>query len=250
MQRKKISTDLIKALAVTTQLTNSVLEEDAARVMLADLSVYPEPKVLEALARCRRELKPGWFCLAEVIKRISDGHPGPEEAWSIAYRSADESDTVVLSQVMQAALAAVRPLMADGDMVAARMAFKEAYTESLEYARLHRIEPEWFVSLGTDPTKRAAALVEAEAAGRITQAKRLELSPPDQLEDARAIAGQPRLSYSGSGKSVAEHVASIKRRLEIPVADETSSPTQHADTAALKAESQRRVSEYLQGEQS
>ena len=87
---------VLKAIAVTAQLTSTELSEAALEVFEADLSGYSEEQILAALTRCRRELS-GRLTVSAVIDRIScaGGHPTANEAWGIVMASADESDTVI-----------------------------------------------------------------------------------------------------------------------------------------------------------
>src|SRR5438270_13827149 len=86
---------ILEALGVVCELTSTKLSEAATRVFANDLARYPEAQVLGALARCRREVK-GRLTLAEVVSRLEDGRPGPEQAWAqIMHALADERITVV-----------------------------------------------------------------------------------------------------------------------------------------------------------
>ena len=78
----KPSSKLNEAIAVTAELTGTVLSKVAAQVMAEDLARYPEAQVMGALTRCRRELK-GRLTIADVISRLDDGRPGVEEAWAM-----------------------------------------------------------------------------------------------------------------------------------------------------------------------
>jgi len=157
--------ELIKAIAVTAELTQTALSPAAARVMAMDLSPYPEAQVFGALEACRLELK-GKLTTADVLSRLADGRPGPEEAWSIVASSlTDESVTVVRTDEMVEAFGAALPL-AD-DPIAARMAFKEVYARALLAARRGRLPIKWQVSLGHSASGRASVLLDAVEKGRI-----------------------------------------------------------------------------------
>ena len=157
--------ELIQAIAVTGELTGTNLSEAAARMMLADLACYETGSVIAALSRCRRELK-GRMTLAEIINRIDDGRPGPEEAWAMLPR--DEYKTIVWTDEMAQAWGVALPLLNDGDEVAARMAFKESYTKIVADARNDRKDPVWSASLGHDQRGRESALVDAVQKSRLT----------------------------------------------------------------------------------
>lgn len=151
----------LKAMAILTQIYGRQFSTEEAReisqIYFDDLSIYPENQVLEALQRCRRELRT-FPTIADVIQRIDDGRPGVEEAWS--QLPASESDTVVWTDEMRIAYAASSRIMQrDGDEVAARMAFKETYLKAVLEARTARKPVKWSASLGHDPEQRKRALL-------------------------------------------------------------------------------------------
>lgn len=155
---------LLQALAVTTELTATDLSNAAKRAMIDDLALYPEPQVLAALTRCRRELR-GRLTVADIVARLEDGRPGPEEAWAMMPQN--EAQTVVWSDEMSRAWSVAASLMAAGDEVAARMAFRESYVRELAEARAQHRPVRWSASLGHDPRAREAALIDAIDRGRI-----------------------------------------------------------------------------------
>lgn len=176
---------LIKAVVATAQVMGTELSEDAARMFCQDLSDYHEPSVLEALTRCRREVK-GKLTLADVVARIDDGRPGPNEAWAMIPKS--EADTVVWSDEMRSAYAAASPLM--HDEVAARMAFIETYQREVTKARAEKRPPKWTPSLGWDATGREHVLRNAVEKGRLTVKHALVLLPNGTFEEMEKL---PRL---------------------------------------------------------
>jgi hypothetical protein len=128
---------------------------------------------------------------AEVIALIDKMHPdgrvGVEEAWAMIPR--DEYRTVVMSQEMAEALKFAQPLLNEGDQIAARMAFKEAYTHLVDENRRLGVAVKWFASLGQDPLQRDSAIKEAVRLGRLgsDHANRLlpSLIEPDPQNNAR-----------------------------------------------------------------
>lgn len=154
---------LLEAIAVTAELTGTTLSEPAAKVMAADLARYPEPQLLEALTRCRRELR-GRLTIADVIGRLDDGRPGPEEAWAMIPN--DEAGTVVWTVEMAQAYGVA---CGADDRIQARMAFLEAYRDRVRRARDDGTPVKWTVSLGHDPLQREQAISQAVEAGRITE---------------------------------------------------------------------------------
>lgn len=162
----RASEELLKAIAVTAELTDTRLSEAAARVMASDLAAYPEPSVLKALTRCRRELK-GRLTIADVLTRIDDGRPGPEEAWAMIPH--DEASSLVWTEEMATAFGVAKSLIAEGEKIPARMAFLERYKTLVREARDQGKPVRWTPSLGHDSAGREAVLIEAQRLGRLTQ---------------------------------------------------------------------------------
>lgn len=165
---------LLEAIAVTAELTGTELSAPAAKVMADDLAQYPERQVLMALVRCRRELR-SRLTIADVVARLDDGRPGPEEAWAAIPK--DEHASTVWTDEMRVAFGASAPLIAAGDLVAARMAFLEVYRAELARARSEGRPVRWEISLGWDPRHREAILDEAVRLGRITAEHAARLLP-------------------------------------------------------------------------
>lgn len=178
--------ELLQAIAVTAELTNTQLSEPAARVMAADLSAYPESQVMKALTRCRRELK-GRLTIADVITRLDDGRPGVEEAWAMIPR--DEAATVVWTDEMAKAWGVARPLLEMGEDVAARMAFKEHYGAAVQRARDERKPVCWMASLGHDAHGRASALLAAVQEGKLLAEQVTHLLPYHDSPETLALLG-------------------------------------------------------------
>ena len=157
--------DLIDGLAVTAELTGTELSKAAVKVMAMDLAVYPLAQVLGALTRCRRELK-SRLTIAAIIERLDDGRPGPNEAWAMIPQ--DESGSVVWTEEMAEAFGVAAPLLHEGQTIAARSAFMEAYQARVATARNERRHARWSPSLGHDPAGRETALLAAIEKGRLT----------------------------------------------------------------------------------
>lgn len=162
---KTASERVLQAVAVTAELTGTMLSEAAARVLCGDLAEFPEEQILGALSRCRKELR-GRLTVAEIISRIDDGRPGAEEAWAY-HVPKNESATVVWTEEIRAAWAIAYPLLKENDEIPARMAFKERYTAEVMKARdAHRVV-QWTATLGHDPHQREGALLDAAEQGRL-----------------------------------------------------------------------------------
>lgn len=180
------SVAVLEALAVTAELLSMTLSPAAARALAMDLDGIPEHAILAALVRCRRELRPGSFCVAAVLQRIEDGRPGVEQAWAMLPQG--ESQTVVWTDEMVLAWGVAKPLLDDGERVAARMAFKEAYTDLVARNRDSRIPARWSASIGTDKAEAERVISEAVQAGKLP-APYAALLLPYQAPPAPSIAG-------------------------------------------------------------
>ncbi|MES2488531.1 MAG: hypothetical protein V4607_01980 [Pseudomonadota bacterium] len=181
-----LSRRVIEALAVTAEICGGEISDAAAKVMLMDLSAYPEQAVLAALQRLRREHS-GRLVLAAIIARIDDGRPGVEVAWAMVPRT--EYDTAVLTQEALIALSQAQPLLNRGDEIGARMAFKEAYNSAMVKARAEQKPVQWQVSLGFDAPGRPGPLAEAVRYGRISIAEAENSVHGEHLREMLSLAG-------------------------------------------------------------
>lgn len=170
---------LMSSIGATAEIMGTKLQPAAITLMVEDLSEYPCSSVLAALKRCRREMS-GRLTLAAIIERINsaDGFPGADEAWSLASRG--EGDTVIINEQIGEAMQIAAPLLKDGDSIAARMAFREAYTRIVADARANHIKPKWFVSLGHDKQGRSQPIADAVRAGKLELNHALGLLSPDE----------------------------------------------------------------------
>lgn len=188
--------NILKAVAVTAELTGAELSEAALRVMAGDLGAYPEAAVIRALDRCRKELK-SRLTLAAVLERIEeqDGRPGADEAWAIALGALDEAETVVWTDEMAEAFAVARPVLEARDKVGARVAFRDAYERLVREGRESGKGCKWVASIGHDATRREAALIQAVQRGRVAAASVAHLLPApagDTPVGAALLEGKPQ----------------------------------------------------------
>lgn len=198
-----VSENLIQAIAVTAELTDTDLSEAAARVMAEDLAEYPEEQVLKSLARCRREIK-GKLRISEVVSRLDDGRPGAEEAWAMIPK--DECGSVVWTAEMSEAYGVAYQLLADGEGIQARMAFIETYRNRVDAARSEKVPVQWIPSLGFDKQSREAALLLAVEKGRITHQYALSLLPPVSVNHQALLVEDK----SANPKKVSDHINKLK----------------------------------------
>lgn len=168
------SSQVLEAVAVTAELCGRTFSPAAASMFVADLAGFTDGAVLKALSRCRREVR-GVLTVSDVVSRIDDGRPGPEEAWAMLPR--DEETTVVWTDEMRAAWAIARPMLEADEDIPARMAFKEAYVKAVSEARENRTTVRWQASLGHDRDGREQALTRAVELGRLSSDQAHKLIP-------------------------------------------------------------------------
>lgn len=165
-----------KLLAATMDVYGRQITAGFVDVFFSALTPYPLEIVREALNRHLQDPESGRFAPkpADLIRQVvtakaSDGRPGRDEAWAIAQKSMDESETVVTSEEILEAFSIARPLLEElNDKVAARMAFVEAYDRIVGDKRANGHKFEWFVSLGDNKERRAPAIKAAQVAGLLS----------------------------------------------------------------------------------
>lgn len=189
-----------KALFGLAEVMGEPMTERRARGYYEVLADIPMAWVLLGIRACANEChffpKP-----AEIRERAlrEDGHPAPEEAWGMLGPLTEE-DSVVWTEQMAKAYAVALPLVNVGDLVAARMAFLEAYKRELTTARANGILPRWQASLGYDKAGRQDAIDRAIERNLLTDVARAALPPagptlkdapledPEGKKKAKAIA--------------------------------------------------------------
>lgn len=183
---------ILKALAVTAELTGTEWSKEACRMIADRLTGYPEPAVLEALARCQGEIKYK-LTLADILDRLPGQHPGVEEAWGMVTRVMNnEQLSICWTDDMREAYGAAAPL-AD-DKVAARQAFKEKYSALVAKRRARGTPPTWCVSLGFDKSMRDEAVREAAEKNLISSqyASKLLAHDPPRDEAQKLLESVPK----------------------------------------------------------
>ncbi|MDP9504539.1 hypothetical protein Q7O60_16200 [Pseudomonas protegens] len=184
---------LLLSLFATAEVMGQQLTQAAALLMVEDLREYTEPVLTAALRSCR--IEGGRLTVASILKHAqsADGRPGKDEAWAIAMTTNDEFETVVLTDEIQLALAAAKPILDGGDKIGARMAFIDAYQRFVSQAREDAKPVNWHVSVGFDANRRIQAVTKAMELKRIplehAQKYLADLSVEPITEDGRAIAG-------------------------------------------------------------
>lgn len=255
--------NVLRAVAVTAELTGTELSEAALRVMAGDLDGYPEAAVIRALDRCRKELKTR-LTLAAVLERIEaqDGRPGADEAWAIALGGLDEADTVVWTDEIAQAFAIARPVLEGRDKVGARVAFRDAYERTVRESRDAGRGCAWVASIGHDAARREAALTVAVEHGRIAHASVAHLLPaptgstpvgaallenrPHALLDAPGLSDIDRDANRRGLAALTAHLAKLDRESEAAQREhDAQMQALHIRDQAHRAEMRQRVAALL-----
>lgn len=185
--------DLLTAIKATYEVIGQNISDLAIQTIALELKTYEPQQVSIALTRCRKELRK--ITLADILERLPGGHLGVEEAWSIVSKAL-KSDGVSIVWTDEMAQAFGPALALKDDPVAARMAFKEAYTRLVQDSNAVNSQPVWRVSLGYDKPGRELALQEAVTKGRITQEYACTFLPlpeinPEVLSQLPAVQVMP-----------------------------------------------------------
>nr|DAR81642.1 MAG TPA: replisome organizer [Bacteriophage sp.] len=232
-------TQIIQALAVCAELTNTTLSDAAMNVMLDDLLAYDTNAVLNALARCRKELT-GKLTLAAIVARIETGLPSADEAFGMMLEGRlNENLTIVVPHIAQLAMQSANPLLKLGDKTGARMAFKAAY----ERLAANNPIPNWTVELGNDTTHRCIALDNAVKQGKLPRHALLDYAPQNALPTPSECSEKGReqiallLVKIGDKKSLLQQIDDKHAQ---------QSTQQHTEFEAKRAQAIAAAREYFQ----
>lgn len=207
---------LVKALAATAELMGAQLSGASLSVMAKDFSGY-DIQIIEAALRNVRlnhtRFTPSAI-QAEIDKLNTNGRLGAEEAWALVPH--DEYSSVVWTNEIAQAYGAVSDLIAAGDKVGARMAFKQAYERITAANKANGIDHKWEASLGHDPSGREVAVNEAVRLGRLTSQQALTLLPYKETEAVNnAVALLSDKSLTPEQKKIGrEKMQAIKQLLK------------------------------------
>lgn len=162
------------------------------------MAAYPIETIRAALNDHLRDPQRGRFFptpadLIAQIKTPDDQWPTSDEAWAIAIRAMDESETIIWTEEMAQAWGICKPIMDVGDEVGARMAFRSSYDRLVASAKSKNVTATWLASLGHDPEKRELAVEQAkklDRAAAIPHSESIGYEAPLRLENLSASADQ------------------------------------------------------------
>lgn len=183
---------LSECLTILRLMKGDPWEKAHAGFYGATLKTWPDDVARAVVNRCADTMKfrPSRAELLSTLQ-ASDGRPGAEEAWAMVPKS--EAETAVWTQEMAYAAGAAQPLIDAGDLIAARMAFKESYTSLVAEARANGTPVEWQVTLGFDPNGREGPIRDAITKGRISQGIAARYLPDARPHAPAVTSRDPKL---------------------------------------------------------
>lgn len=181
---------ILQAITVTAEMTGAKFSAVTLVAMVDRLSAFAVDAVLHALERCQMECKRP-LTMAEIVERMQqdDGRPSADEAWALCPKA--DADAAVWTDEMRQAFFVAWPVLAGGDEIAARMAFKQAYDRLVREARDQRKAVTWALSAGGDKDATARAVQRAVDLRRIDARQQAALLPalPDNGPIAALLTG-------------------------------------------------------------
>lgn len=243
---------LVDQLAATSELLGQQMSETAAVMLAEDLADYPRTVLSSALKRVRTECT-GKLTPKVIIEAIDAtmGRPGSNEAWAMALSALDERNTVVWTQEMAQAWEVARPVVAGGDEIGGRMAFKDCYERLVRVAREERRIPVVTVSLGWDSDLRAAAVEKAVKLGYLQPGATAAYLPAPKhsvIDPLQLLAGKCDVLVDIPPKvraqllALREELATAKPRHAQAMAQRMADAA--ADLAVRKAQAQAMADDY------
>ena len=154
-------------LWLDTYASTGLSKEEVAAGWAEELTALTEQEVANGVRECKKSKFPPTLPAFLTMCRPASvsAWPTADEAWATALKANDENETVTWTQEICDAWAVCRPVLKGGDQVGARMAFKAAYDRIVAQANAEGRSPEWIISQGRDPEKRAMAVEAARTAG-------------------------------------------------------------------------------------
>lgn len=187
-------------------------EPDVLRIWWAALQNYQIADVSAAFSEyaMRGKFAPRPADILEILDRaLPDGRPGADEAWAIIPR--DEYTSAVWTTEIAEAWGIAKPLLDEGDQVAARMAFKESYARIVDSNKRNGIKPSWLPSLGQDKEGRDSVLAEAVRLGRIGAEHAIGLVAPDKIAPMLQSAGKERMALEHKMPTSDQELANLAK---------------------------------------
>ena len=210
---------IVKQLQQAFSVYGKPLDADAIDMWLAVLGDYSAQQISYGIKQHLRDPKEGKFppkpanIIAAIEGAKRDLWLSGDEAWANAQAAADERNTLVWTrEAEQAWFKAAAPLMENGDKIAARRAFLDAYEREIDSAIAEGRPPANKVTLGHDHAGRAPAIEQARDRGTLTneQAEQKLIGTDREVTgDGQAVAGL--LGHGDPSKASAEAIGWVRR---------------------------------------
>ena len=181
---------LVDELTALGEAFGEGLTAERQAIYVTALADIPMDQLRQAIRAAIQELK--WFPKVAELRELagalpgtlSDGRPGPEEAWARMPKGRRmEDDSIVWCEEERVAYGVCRSLLLDGDQIGARMAFKEHYERELAEARSQRKPAKWTASVGYDIEHRLVTLATAVQEKRVSLEAALNFVPGERQTD-------------------------------------------------------------------
>lgn len=185
--------------------------------------------------------------IAQMEARAGDdGRPGAEEAWAIALPGADQAETVVWTAETAVAWGVAWPILAAGDEVGARMAFREVYNRLVTQARATGVPLQWQPCLGHDPKRHADALRRAADLGRISRRDAdAAVALPAPRAPVLLLAGGTTVGNVEPSDAQREAMQALRAAFEARTTAPSADVLARERTAQLQAEAAEKVAAYV-----
>lgn len=211
------------AIGAALEVYGKGVSETALRLWWSSLKTYGIDEVLRGLTRHLQDPERGQWQPkpADVIWQIeaakTAGWVSADEAWATALLAQDEAETVIWTEESAGAHAIARPILAAGDEVGARIAFREAYNRLVKAAAGEGRAPRQQVSLGHDSQRREQAVRQAVDRGLLTQERADKLLPAPQPEPGGfALLTGNVVAHPSAGEAIQRQLAALKEKLRSP----------------------------------
>lgn len=221
---------------VNAHAMSSSNKEPADSVVMAVFDVLSDYPISHVLAAIKAHNKRSRFAptAADIVDLLETKHQhlSADEAWALCPK--DEGATVVWTSEIAQAYAACSGMVADGDKIGARMAFKGAYERICNLSKLQNKRPSWLVSVGHDRAQIEAVITSAIKLGRISQenGKRYLPVPQDGGVIGKLLTGKV---VQFNSKADQENV----KRMKQIIADADKNQSQKQVKAKALAEKKR-----------
>lgn len=202
-------------LTILAEAFGEQLTAERQEIYCAGLADIRRDHLQTSFRRARYELK--WFPKLAELRELagalpearSDGRPGPEEAWAKMPKGERmEDDSIVWCEEERIAYGACRTLLLDGDLIGARMAFKERYERELLEARALGKPVCWTMSAGYDMGHRLSTLATAVQDNRLSLNSALHFVPEERRTEFAHMLPAHRSGGLLSGQ--------VERSLDLP----------------------------------